>query len=118
MRIIETRTRKLLEADKGGLYTQAVRRKQLKEIELLMEHYVRLLKSSGQRYREMIKQVYPDMKSYNSFLKRLHEAERAVLVASASTVRRSTKKDRVEWFSKIEQTFRALRQKEAKEIFS
>jgi len=118
MRIIETRTRMLLQGRTRPYYTQAIRRKQLIEIELLIRHYVALLKSSATSYGAMIRDVYPDRNSYTSFLKRLQQVEREVLAASATTLKKSSKKKRIEWFGKIEQTFKALREKEATAIYS
>ncbi len=76
---IDQKTRDILSREKKGLYTDKVRRKQLQEIELLIEHYLRLLEAGGANYREMIERAYRSEEGYERFLDELRKREKAVM---------------------------------------
>ncbi len=117
-RKVEIKTRNILDCEKKGLYTEKVRRKQLYEIELLITHYLNLLKSNQARYEEMVKAVYPSKQYYRVFLEQLQKAEREVIQASIFTVRRGSKKERLKWFEKMERALVKARTQEVKRIFT
>lgn len=117
MRLIEVRTRDLLDREKKGFYGEKVRRKQLHEIELLIDHYLGLLKSNGETYEEIIKESYQSKESYLSFLNRLQRAEQEVIKAAIRTMKRGSKQERVNWFGKVDQAFKRARMEEMEAIF-
>jgi len=117
-RKVEIKTQNILNREKKGLYTEKVRRKQLYEIGLLITHYLNLLKSNHTRYEEMVKAAYPSKQHYIAFFEQLQKTEREVIQASIFTVRRSSKKERLKWFEKIESALAAARTQEAKRIFA
>ncbi len=117
VRFIEIKTKELLEKEKKGLYTEKVRRKQLHEIEVLVDHYLGLLNSNRASFPEMIRTSYQSYKDYLSFLHKLHHAEQEVIQATLATMRRGTKKDRRGWFRKVMETCRQVRMEEAERIF-
>jgi hypothetical protein len=117
IRLIEIQTKELLDKEGKGFYTEKVRRKQLQEIELLIDHYTEVLRSDKDRYEERIRACYPTKKKYQSFLNRLQEAEHAVIQAAVSSLRKGSKKERAAWFKKVEEASRNARMEEVKGIF-
>jgi hypothetical protein len=103
MGAVESKTQNLLDKERKGFYTEKIRRKQLFEIELLVDHYLKLLSSDSSAYDEMIKTAYPSRGRYLSFYGRLHKAELEVIQAATSTMRKGSKKERRQWFEKVEQ---------------
>jgi len=118
MRSIEIETKELLDKEKKGYYGPKVRRKQLYEIEILIDHYLGLLRSTPSKFNEMVKQAYPTKTIYLSFLNKLNRAEKEVMQAAISTMRKGSKKDRNKWFDKVAQTISKIRIKEAGHLFS
>ena len=106
MASIEFKTKNLLDKDKKGLYTEKIRRKQLQEIELLIDHYLSLFNSDKADYDGMIKTVYPSKQKYMTFFNTLQRAEQEVIQAAIATVRKGSKKDRIQWFKKVENVSR------------
>ena len=114
---IENKTKNFLDQDKKGLYTEKIRRKQLHEIELLIDHYLGLLNSNKSSYDEMIKIAYPFKKKYLSFYHTLRKAEQEVIQAAIATMRQGSKKDRAQWFKKVENVSRKAWLEEIDKIF-
>jgi hypothetical protein len=83
---IMDKTDELLASDTRGVYSKRIRQKQLKEIELLVDHYRRLLESEAKEYPSMLKEAYGSWKELEVFLKRLHNAEREVNQAAQHTL--------------------------------
>jgi hypothetical protein len=82
IRLVEIKTRKLLDKERKGYYTEKLRRKQLNEIELLIDHYLDLLNSKGKNHAELVRGTYPSKEKYGSFLNRLQKAEQGVIQAA------------------------------------
>ncbi|MGD2124539.1 MAG: NF038143 family protein [Desulfobacteraceae bacterium] len=118
MRLIEVKTKEILDRQKKGYYTEKVRRKQLHEIELLIEHYLKLLKSDKNSYEEMIRVTYGSKQNYLSFLNKLQKAEQEVLQAAIKTMSKGSKHERLTWFGKVGRAFKQARMEEAEEIFA
>jgi hypothetical protein len=114
---IERFTRKLLDRENRGVYTEKVRRKQLAEIELLLTHYLRLLRSGGRNLEGMVRAAYPDRKAYLDHLGRLQEAEQGVIQASITTVRKGSKRERARWFQRVSELSGRVRREEADRLF-
>jgi len=117
IRLIEVKTKKLLDEGRRGYYSEKIRRKQLHEIELLINHYCDLLNSGGSTYRQIIQKTYPSKETYLTFLKKLEKEEKEVIKASISSTRIGSKKERTMWFAKVEETVRNVRSEEVKMIF-
>ena len=116
-RLIEIKTKDLLDKDRKGLYTEKVRRKQLREIELLIDHYLRLLNSNETNHANMIRVSYQSKKKHLSFLNELQQIEQEVIQASIMSVRKGSKKDRLSWFKKVQETSNKVRMEEVERIF-
>jgi hypothetical protein len=117
MNSIEMKTKNILAREKKGFYTEKVRRKQLQEIALLIDHYLGLLTAKSTSYSEMVKALYQSKKNYLSFLSKLQKAEQAVIQAAIITMSRGSRKDRLEWFRKVTETNKKITMEEADGIF-
>lgn len=115
--VIEIETRDLLDREKKGYYTDKVRRKQIQEIEVLIDHFLALLRTESRTNDEAIGKAYPTQKQYLSFLRKLERAEEEVIRVSIDGVRAGSKKERVAWFQKVQDTTRRIRSEETKRFF-
>jgi len=111
---IRDKTRDILASDQKGVYSQKIRQKQLKEMELLIDHYRRLLEADGKDYTSMMKNAHRTRENYIAFLNRLKQAESEVNRAAKQTVKISTASDLV---SKMERTTERVRLARAEKIF-
>ena len=50
------KTKELLTSIPGGIYSDDIRRRQLKEIDLLIDHYSKLLNAEGRDYASLVYQ--------------------------------------------------------------
>lgn len=117
IRLIEIKTKKLLDKQKKGYYTEKLRRKQLQEIELLIDHYLDLLNSNENRYGEMIRTTYASRQKYLSFLNKLQKAEQEVIQAAITSMKRGSKQERLAWFRRVEEVSKEARGGEVEQIF-
>jgi hypothetical protein len=117
IRLIEIKTRKLLDKQKKGYYTEKLRRKQLQEIELLIEHYLHLLNSNEKRYGEMVRTIYASRQKYLSFLNRLQKAEQEVIQAAVTSMKKGSKQERLTWFRRVGEVTKEARGGEIEQIF-
>ncbi len=99
-----------------GPNIQELRRKQLEEIQLLMGHYRSLLTRSGQDYSSLVRSAYKSRHNFQTFLRRLGEAEIAVNKAALRAFHNDDESRRV--VSEIEKNSALLRQEEARKIFN
>jgi hypothetical protein len=118
IRAIEIKTNEILSKNRQGVYTAEIQRKQMSEIELLIDHYLQLLRSDQSSYPEVLKSAYPTKGKYLNFLNRLHKAEAETIQASIDTIHRGTKKDRREWFQKMKEATKKIRMAESDKIYS
>jgi len=117
IRLIEIRTKKLLDKERKGYYTEKLRRKQLNEIELLIDHYLNLLNSKGKNYEALVRATYPSKEKYVSFLNKLQRAEQGVIQAAITSMKKGSKQERLNWFGRLEDASREGRMEEVGEIF-
>jgi len=111
---IKDKTGDILASDTKGVYSQKIRLKQMKEIELLVGHYQRLLEAEGQDYDTMTKNAYQTLGKYTAFLDQLEQAEKEVYKAAQKTVKATTGSDLV---SKMEKATERVRKARAEKIF-
>lgn len=114
---IEIKTKEFLRKDEKRIYTEKIRRKQLHEIELLIDHYLLLFNSNKSGYAEMIEAAYQSKKEYLSFLDKLQQIEEEVIHAAIVTVQRESRKDRLIWFRKVQDVSMKTRMEEVERIF-
>ena len=108
------KTEALLSTVKNGIYSEAIRERQLNEIELLIDHYCILLHADGKDYVSLVRAAYRERSNYLDFLQRLGEAERAVNEASLKTV--GSRGD-PEFVSRLQQNTEAVRMATTERIF-
>lgn len=90
---LKEKTGSILAADKQGIYSAKIRQKQIQEMELLIEHYLRLLQAEGKEYFTMIKNAYPQKEGYLNFLSHLEQLEKEVYRAALQTVKSISAKE-------------------------
>jgi len=112
---IQTKTKELVSSVPGGIYSDDIRRQQLKEIDLLVDHYTRLLNAAGKDYASLVTHAYQTATDYSSFLKALKSAENEVIGAARRTLGDQTD---METAAKIESITANMRTAEVKKIFS
>ena len=117
MGFIEIETKDLLDREKKGFYTEKVRRKQTREVELLVDHFLRLMNTKENTFEAMVRESYPSGKEYLAFLNRLQQAEQDVIQAAITSMRKGSKKERLNWFKGVRETTRSIRMEEASRIF-
>ena len=116
-RQIEIKTKDVLNKEKKGFYTEKIRRRQLPEIEHLINHFRDLFSSKQTAYAAIINDVFPSKGQYLTYLSRLQKLEEEVIQVAITTMRRGTKKDRRQWFQKIKETTKKIRWAEADKIY-
>lgn len=115
---VDAKTREVLTSQSQGVYTETIRRKQLKEVELLVDHYLKLIQSQSTTYDAMIRNVYESEELFREFLRRLERRENDVIQAAVSTVKTGSRKERISWFKKVQNEIREARMKDVQRIFS
>jgi len=108
------RTSALLTSDTTGIYSEQIRRNQLKEIDLLIEHYRKLLRADGEDHASLIIHAYSRQSDYIDFLEQLSTAEKDVNMAAVETL--GSQAD-TEMLSRIEQASHRIRMAAADRIF-
>ena len=99
-----------------SLYSERLHRKHMDEIDLLVNHYSRLLRAEGNDYPGLIKDAYQARKSYEAYLHRLSSAEQEVDHAIAET--RGETKEIMERLRVEQVQVAELRTKEVNRVFS
>lgn len=111
---IQSKTKELLTSVPGGIYSDDIRRQQLKEIDLLIEHYRKLLNAEGRDYASLVTKAYKSAMEYNSFFDQLKLAETEVMQAAQRTLGSQTDMATAE---KIESITESMRAAEVNKIF-
>jgi hypothetical protein len=114
LRQIRDRTSQILASDKEGIYSIKIRQKQMREMELLLDHYFRLLNADGKDYGSMVKHAYRTRQDFAAFVKELEGIEKEVNRAASQTVGTASAPDIV---SRMEETAGRLRATQVETIF-
>ena len=112
---IKEKTGNILAADRKGLYSTKIRQKQMKEMDLLIDHYGQLLEAEGKDHPSMIKSAYRTRENYVAFLEELEQAEKEVYQAATQTVKTSSAR---EIAFKMEEATARIRRAELDRLFS
>lgn len=86
MERIRSKTREMIATIPGGIYSEEIRQEQLKEIELLVDHYCRLLNSDGDDYDSLVFNAYRTPERLTEFFERLQKTEESVGRAARNTL--------------------------------
>jgi hypothetical protein len=111
---IESKTVDLLASEAREIYSNEIRREQMKEIDLLIDHYLKLLGSDGDDYISFVADAYRDGQRYSIFLEQLMAAEKKVSQAAQQTLGDKTDTAAL---STIEATTARIRMAEVEKIF-
>jgi hypothetical protein len=111
---IRDRTSQILASDKKGIYSIKIRQKQMREMELLLDHYFRILNAEGKDYVSMVKHAYRTRQNFAAFVKELEGIEKEVNRAASQTVKTASAPDII---LKMEESTARLRAAEAENIF-
>jgi hypothetical protein len=111
---IRDQTSQILASDKKGIYSIKIRQKQMREMELLLDHYSRLLNAEGKDYRSMVRHAYRSRHDFAAFVKELQGIEKEVNRAASQTVGTASAPDIV---SKMEEATGRLRATQVETIF-
>jgi hypothetical protein len=111
---VEEKTKALLASVKDDIYSEQIRQKQLKEIDLLIGHYCRLLQAEGEDYATLVAHSYHNLNQYKSFLEEIKGAEGEVNRAAVTTL--GSQAD-TETLSRIEAASHNMRLETAQKIF-
>ncbi|BBD06949.1 NF038143 family protein [Desulfovibrio ferrophilus] len=79
---IDEMTKQTLVAHTAGVYCESIRACQMKEVRLLLDHFVSLFKADGLAYPELVTSAYGKRGRYEAFLKQLEMIEDEVYQAS------------------------------------
>jgi len=112
---IKEKTGSILAADRKGLYSTKIRQKQMKEMDLLIDHYTRLLEADGKDHPSMVRNAYQTRENYVAFLRELEEVEKEVYQAATQTVKTSSAR---EIASRMEEATARIRRGELDRVFS
>jgi hypothetical protein len=98
-----------------NLYTERLHHTHMEEIDLLVDHYSKLLHVEGNSYRELVKNAYGTHAEYEAYLRQLSTAEQEVDAAIAE-MRGETREIKERLRAKQIQVME-LRMKEVNQIF-
>ncbi|UCF93542.1 MAG: NF038143 family protein [Desulfobacterales bacterium] len=83
---VRSQTASLLSTVPGGVYSDEIRQEQLKEIDLLIDHYCRLMRAEGRDYAALVINAYQTQEDYRAFHEKLKSAEFSVTEAARRTL--------------------------------
>lgn len=86
MKRVRSKTKDMISSIPEGIYSNEIRQEQLKEIDLLVDHYCRLLNSTGDDYDSMVFNAYQTPDKLADFYERLQKAEEGVGRAARNTL--------------------------------
>jgi len=86
MERVRSKTKEMVASIPGGIYSDEIRQEQLKEIYLLVDHYGRLLESTGDDYDSLVFNAYQTPQQLVHFYKQLQKAEEGVGSAAQNTL--------------------------------
>jgi len=114
MERIRSKTRAMIASVPDGIYSGEIRREQLKEIDLLIDHYCRLLSSAGNNYDSLVFNAYRTPGGLADFFERLQEAEESVGRAAHNTLGGNADTGTLE---RMKAAMEKFRRKETEKIF-
>ena len=113
---IENQARALLTAPQTReIYSESILKQQMNEIDLLMDHYSKLLGAGGQDYDALTRNAYGSRQNYYKFHKKLKSVEKKVANAARQTL--GSKAD-VDALLKIEKATEEIRQAQIEKFFN
>jgi hypothetical protein len=114
MRRIASETEILLSSMPNGVYSDAIRQEQIREVDLLIDHYCRLMRAEGDDYAALAANAYRTKTDYSDFQDKLASAERMVTEAARETLGHQTDN---EMAVRIETATEKIRRQEVETIY-
>ncbi len=109
------KTRALLSApETRKVYSDLIRQQQIREIDLLIDHYGKLLMAGGEDYDTLVRNVYRDRQHYLRFHEQLVSVEKNVSNAARETLGSAAN---LETLLRIEKITEEIRQARINKIF-
>lgn len=115
MRRIASETESLLSSIPNGVYSEAIRQQQTREMDLLIDHYCRLMRADGDDYGSLVVSAYQTKEDYCEFQDKLASAERKVTQAARQTLGHQTDN---EMAVRIDTVTEKIRQREVEMIYN
>jgi hypothetical protein len=112
---ITSETESLLSSIPNGVYSDAIRQEQIREVDLLIDHYCRLMRANGNDYVALVANAYQTKTDYSDFQDKLVSAERMVTQAACETLGHQADN---EMATRIEAAIEKIRRQEAETIYS
>jgi hypothetical protein len=112
---VGSQTESLLASVPADLYSDEIRREQIKEIDLLIDHYCKLIRAEGRDYAALVINAYPTKEAYWAFHQKLRSAEINVTEAARRTLGVQADSDMA---ARIEAATDRLRLAEVEQIFN
>jgi hypothetical protein len=114
MERVRSKTSDMIASIPGGIYSDEIRKEQLKEIDLLVDHYCLLLNSTGDDYDSLVFNAYQTPEGLVNFYERLQKAEEGVGRAARNTLGHSADTPTLE---RMNTALRNSRIKQTEKIF-
>jgi len=111
---VRIKTKKVLASVRHGLYSEEIRRAQIEEIDLLIDHYCRLLQVEGKDYKSLLLVAYKSSDNYADFIEKLNVAEKEINRAAMKTM---GTEDDIKEITEIEIAADRIRKEMARKIF-
>jgi hypothetical protein len=115
MRRVASETESLLSSIPSGVYSDAIRQKQIGEVDLLIDHYCKLMRADGDDYAALVVNAYRTKTDYSDFQDKLALAERMVTQAARETLGHQTDNEKV---LRIETAIEKIRRQEVETIYN
>ena len=115
MRRVASETASLLSSIPNGVYSDAIRQQQIGEVDLLIDHYCKLMRADGNDYAALVVNAYQTKTDYSDFQEKLMSAERMVTQAARETLGHQTDN---EMAGRIETATEKIRRQEVETIYS
>jgi hypothetical protein len=112
---IKKKTDELLASVPNDVYSEAIRREQMQEMDLLIDHYAKLIQAEGQVYAQLVVVAYHTREAYLNFQEELKRAEDKVTQTARLTLGSQTDPDMV---ARIQTATEQWRRAEVERIFS
>jgi hypothetical protein len=114
MERVRSKTSDMIASIPGGIYSDEIRKEQLKEIDLLVDHYCLLLNSTGDDYNSLVFNAYQTPEGLANFYEQLQKAEEGVGRAARNTLGDSADTPTLE---RMNTALRSSRIKQTEKIF-
>ncbi|MCJ7712988.1 NF038143 family protein [Candidatus Bathyarchaeota archaeon] len=111
---IDNQTKAVIAHVDKNIYSEEIRQCQIDEIDLLIDHFHRLLDINGEDYTTLIINAYQTKNNYIAFANKLKNAEKKVTSAACKTLGDKTDTSTL---ANLESAIDLIRQKEADKIF-